>query len=118
MDNEERFREYLFEGDWLNRSINWITEHLLPEKVFNQDQLNGWAKKHGWTDKEEENKILWSIYKTCFGCTLCKPGIIYGCEIQKHIDLSGICNQKEAIDIEDLQRQLDEAQFIIKHKDG
>lgn len=43
---------------------------------------------------EEENKILWSIYKTCFGCVLCKPGIIYGCEIQRHIDLSGECNQR------------------------
>lgn len=46
---------------------------------------------------KDENDVLWAIYKTCFGCKHCKPGIVYGCDIQKNIDLSGQCNQKEEI---------------------
>jgi hypothetical protein len=46
---------------------------------------------------DEENDILWAIYKTCFNCSNCKQGIIYGCEIQRHIDLSGECNQRVSI---------------------
>ncbi len=48
MDNEERFKEFMFEGGWLNKSVNWIARNMLPENVFNGDQLDDWAKKHGW----------------------------------------------------------------------
>lgn len=44
----------------------------------------------------DENNALWAILKTCIGCKKLVPGIMYGCEIQQHIDLSGHCNQKEA----------------------
>jgi chromosome segregation ATPase len=43
----------------------------------------------------DENNVLWAIFKTCPGCGRFVPGVIYGCDIQRHIDLSGYCNQKE-----------------------
>jgi len=45
----------------------------------------------------DENTVLWSIFKTCMGCKNLVPGVVYGCDIQKHIDLSGYCNQKEEL---------------------
>jgi len=44
---------------------------------------------------QDENRILWAILKTCPSCKYFVPGVVYGCEIQHYIDLSGECNQKE-----------------------
>ena len=44
---------------------------------------------------KEENNILWAILHTCVGCKRAVRGWMYGCEIQKHINLTGICNQRE-----------------------
>lgn len=46
---------------------------------------------------EEENNLLWAILKTCPGCTRFVPGVVHGCEMQAHIDLSGHCNQREEL---------------------
>lgn len=43
----------------------------------------------------DENNVLWAILKTCCACKHLIPGVIYGCQIQRHIDLSGECNQRE-----------------------
>ena len=43
----------------------------------------------------EENNVLWAILHTCVGCKRAVPGWMYGCEIQKYINLTGICNQRE-----------------------
>ena len=66
MDNEERFKEYLLEGDILNRSINWIAKNMLPENIFSGDQLDDWAKKHSWdTLKMRKNGIEGMLKLMC-----------------------------------------------------
>lgn len=45
----------------------------------------------------EENKKLWSILKTCTGCTKFDPSAM-SCPIQEYIDLSGWCNQRELLE--------------------
>lgn len=56
------------------------------------------AAKQTIESRDIENEQLWSIFKTCFNCKRCVPGVIFGCEIQRHIDLSGTCNQRELRD--------------------
>ena len=63
MDNEERFKEYLLEGDFLNKSINWIAQKMSPEQVFNADQLDNWAKKNGWNILIDRNKEIDGMLK-------------------------------------------------------
>jgi hypothetical protein len=52
---------------------------------------------------KDENDILWLIFKTCIGCRNVVPGIVYGCDIQKHLSWGeghavGYCNQREDAD--------------------
>ena len=41
----------------------------------------------------EDNDRLWSVLKTCVGCTRFTERFMFGCEYQRHINLSGHCNQ-------------------------
>ena len=44
----------------------------------------------------KENDLLWAILKTCPGCRRFVKGVVNGCGYQRHIDLSGHCNQYES----------------------
>jgi len=46
---------------------------------------------------QEENGYLWAVFKTCHGCRHVVPGVMFGCPIQREINLSGHCNQYEAL---------------------
>ena len=48
------------------------------------------------TRVQEENNHLWAVFKTCHGCRHVVPGVMFGCPIQRHLNLSGHCNQYEA----------------------
>jgi hypothetical protein len=41
------FMENLFSGS-LEKSIEWIQNNMEPEEVFNQNQLEDWAKENGY----------------------------------------------------------------------
>lgn len=43
------FRNHMFdEYEMLSKSIEWISQNLGPEAVFEKDQLEEWAKDNGF----------------------------------------------------------------------
>lgn len=56
---EEKFLEFIMdEGqvrkDALQRAQDFIAQRFLPEEVFTEDRLEGWALDNGWVDPEDE----------------------------------------------------------------
>lgn len=44
---EEVFTDNIF-SDFLEPIVDWITDHLAPEDVFSEDQLEEWAEENGF----------------------------------------------------------------------
>jgi hypothetical protein len=71
---------------WIDEQAPQTTDdEMMTISKFEYDRLS------------DENDVLWAIFKTCPGCKRLVPGMVYGCDIQHHIGLSGDCNQKEEL---------------------
>lgn len=45
--------EYLFGVDFLKIVIEWVRNHLSPDMVYTQTQLNVWAVNHGYKKEQK-----------------------------------------------------------------
>jgi hypothetical protein len=71
--------------------------HLIVPKTTFDGEENMAITKSEHDRISHENDVLWAIFKTCPGCKRLVPGVMHGCDIQHHIDLSGDCNQREEL---------------------
>ena len=51
-DND--FRDMLLGSDALDQSIEWIKDNLEPDDVFDSEQLEDWAKAHGFVSTDDQ----------------------------------------------------------------
>jgi hypothetical protein len=50
---DREFSESLFDGSKLQEAIDWIQDHLEPEEVFTDSQLEAWAERAGFEKGQE-----------------------------------------------------------------
>jgi hypothetical protein len=80
---------------WVEKH-NKVAEELYDLKEHSQSKPSLEEDGFELTRLRDKNNALWAVYKTCIGCKHCPTnGILYGCDIQHHVNLSGHCNQKE-----------------------